>query len=506
MAEDLSNDVLKQVTELVNQLKSEKANRVPRKILVKKLDDIRQKLERVKPVKVEEVKLEKMEQIEDIQLKSKKIGLDFKNKFSCITALYESLNSWFVKKYQEIKMHVPMNNMILSGGVTGSFIRQLLELPFALAEGFTTDGYGQPNGHDVDIVLFEELGARNAKLIGSVLSAYCHELNNLIKMHDINPEKVTAPKFGSLDVISVSDVTLKKEDMKQDDAIGRKKVADIPHFVLNCVDSDENLYTIDLLAWLPLTDDKWPTGDYNVNSLILNKNGLKLTKGIKGKTSMMQILHCIANKEANCLIDLHTLHVDAFSNNYYDMGYSAKSNLMQIGFFFTNRAKIMAYGYNKMSSKFKVPKFSIENTDECYVTSCKPPYINIHLECSHKISTMAFMGEITKGKNQYKDQFACYLCRKPMRILFEDIKESKIEVLNPIFVHEMPKKQPKINNKEMSVKLFSEESNKYLEELLNGDKEAEQVMPAQNYQNDYGVNDFIQRLDHRRYGGIGGRS
>jgi hypothetical protein len=384
----------------------------------------------------------------------KSVGEQFSNRVISGLELFNSIKDY-------IKKDCGIN---LNGGISGSFVRQLFELPFSLAEEFQDESFGNPKDHDIDIVL--SMYNNNIELYGreevcESFIKYCNELDSYIKYHNLNQQKVKEPKIGTMTIISILDITITTDKILDTDAIGKKNLIDIPHYIIKTLDNNNKLVVFDIMAYFP-SGNIWPSGDFDCNSLILTNKGIQLYDNYSEST-LSDILYRISKKEAKCLVNFEKIQDIIFSGNltrnekipYYK----------QIGFFFANRAKLLAYGYNKLSSDFKIPKYLIENNEDCFVTCCKPPYINMVLKCGHKLSVMAYMGELTKGKKEFSEVVQCPYCRADLAVNLEEVDVSKINTFNPK-VEIMPNIDYIEEDNKYKQKIFSEDSMNFLKEMM----------------------------------------
>lgn len=409
-----------------------------------------------------------LESLEEVKKKNefiKSVGKNITVKLISAISLYESINNYFKKAGYKHD---------LDGGIAGSFNRQFFEFPFAIVDDFSDQSYGNPKNHDVDIIIVKNKSDSVTSIHKSyyketelILRQMCNEINTYLKFHLLNPQKVTAPIFGELKLIEILDITLTKDKISSSDPCGKKKLVDIPHFLFKLIDSNNSVYTFDIMGWTPsVGNSDWPNGDFDSNSIILSKFGFNfIDRNIESKTNFYDTLFRIRQKETCCLINLCDIQNKAFQGGLTRN--DKVIHLKQLAFFFANRLKIMAYGYNSISSDSSIPCFSIERKEDCFITSCKPPYINIHLNCNHKISLMAYIGELVSGNRENSEAIRCPLCRGDLKIKFEEKKVSRI----PISSFDINIKEEKINyNEEENIfkkNILSDDSSSYIFELFS---------------------------------------
>ena len=332
-----------------------------------------------------------------------------RDKYLAQTKAYQNIGSQFAGRllmYKDIikSLREFMDPYQITCAIVGSANRQLFELPFALEDGFTTKGYANPFGHDVDIVIFDSIN-------DIITKKYDLDLvrQKIIKyMEYLNTEKSAGIFFGRHMVTDISDVTVSPNMVSIDDPIGKKYLVNIPHYNIKLTDSDGNIIVVDIIGWHP-NIPLWPTGDFDVNTLKLNDNGIKCDG------NFLDIISNISKKEATCLIDLKKLY-----NN-------GGQCLQQLGFFLSNRLKIMTYGYTNIVSNHLYPELVNEADEDCYITYCKPPYLAMKMNCGHKLSVMAFI-MLLKNEFNYK----CPLCRTAFGINFVDKKSENFRFDRPM--------------------------------------------------------------------------
>jgi hypothetical protein len=412
-------------------------------------------------IKINELETQLLDK-EKIINKSVNIGKDFVNKLICIISLRKTF-----------KQLLGINFII-----SGSFIRQIFELPVALSESFITSGYGNPIGHDIDIFLTE---FQNIKLIEKIREKI-KEMNNFIKYNKLSPSVFPPIKFGEYELIEITDSTLK--EMSPNEMMGKIKLLNIPHYIFKLKDDNNNLITIDILGWKPESDILWPNTDFNVNSLFLTNTGII-------SNDFDDILYNIINKEAKCLINLKILH-DALIE--VKPKSEKRNRLNQIIYFLTNRIKIIGVGYNIWGNN--IPDIFIEYNESCLISELSPPFLSINLLCNHNISIMTFIGIINEI-NDFTEAISCPFCRKSILMKFKNIsaKEilfwtpNKIEVKNePINVT-----VPKLDEKQ----IFSNESKEFIQIKLKNTHEEHNYEPRRMPQvrpgNITHINDEIPR-------------
>jgi hypothetical protein len=204
------------------------------------------------------------------------------------------------------------------------------------------------------------------------------------------------------------------------------------------------------MGWYPEIvgqDNKWPAGDFDVNTLVLNNKGIHI-KETKHDLSLFSILENIENREAQSLINLERIQNEIF--NMYDRNLKI-GNFKQLSFFIGNRLKILSYGYKNILGY--VPVTCIENEQECPITYLPAPYMTVTLECGHAFSSMALMSSVHRI-SAASFNFKCYLCRNPFRLRLvqkSSIKKPSLKIGDNISMSSAIKKGlllNKLNNQE----------------------------------------------------------
>ena len=367
--------------------------------------------------------------------KSVKIGKDFVNKIKCVLSLR--------KTFKEL--------LDTSGFIGGSLIRQLFELPVALSESFSTMGFGDPIGRDIDIYLYKCRYDCDVPFFSSKLQEKIKEMNNFIKFHKLSPHTFPAIKFGDYELVEITDSTL--TELSDDDMIGKKKLYNIPHYLFILKDSANFQITIDVLGWKTESDFYWPNCDFDVNKLFISDSGINTPDD-----DFDDVINQIINKETKCIVELKLLH-DTLSDILPKS--EKRSKLNQLVFFLTNRMKIIGTGYKICGNN--IPKIFIEEKEYCNISDMPPPYLSINLVCNHNISLMTFVGIINE-LNQYTEAIRCPYCRDSILMKFDNIEAT--EVISWIPTEQHIEVIPLTVQKSNEISLFSAESKEYITNIL----------------------------------------
>lgn len=390
--------------------------------------------------------------------KIKFIGDQFSNKLGAAMSLMKTLNTYY-EKY----------GFTLRGGITGSLIRQLLEVPFALQDCFEEEGFGNPDAHDIDIVLEKYVAEEDKRNFGNILKLFTTELLTHIKFQNNYPDVIEKLKIDNLTIVDVYETTITNDLISENDSEGKKRLLNIPHIIIKAIDSNKKVYTFDVLAYMPNVDPRetWSNGDFDVNTLMFTRFGIETNNNYS--SVLFEILEHMRKKEAACRINLEEYQTKIMSQ---PLTRSQKiPYLKQIAFYLANRTKILAYGYKDITSDFKVPCIELETKEDCYITACAPPYLKVELVCGHKLSVMAYTGEVVRGKNDFNEGIKCPLCRGNLLIKFKDNLPSTIKTFEPTIKDKKKEHYPEEKNP-LKQKLYSEDSEKYLMELFHAPEEA----------------------------------
>ena len=73
-------------------------------------------------------------------------------------------------------------------------------------------------------------------------------------------------------------------------------------------------------------------------------------------------------------------------------------------------------------------KIYVEEKETCPITSAKPPYLSLNLECGHNISIMALAGLANIRQSDYSEAINCVMCREKLIPKMVDKPLNKIEI------------------------------------------------------------------------------
>jgi hypothetical protein len=265
----------------------------------------------------------------------------------------------------------------MNPSITGSFTRQLLELPFALENTFSTANFADPRNRDIDIIVANNFGSGTTH--SQCVTAAIDILMGIIQK---NPHE----KFTLLKSYNVSINKINKND-----TVGKKALYNIPHckLIFQYMSTEKHI-EIDIIGWKPMSLQGWTNIDFDVNGIMLNNKGFST----QYSANFLDTIINISEKKCKSLVNC---------KNIYDHGYSNASTLSQLLFFVCNRMKIITNGYSIEAAE-NIPVIKIERENKCIITGDKPPYPLFHLECDHWISISSLI------KNIQKSDFHCHIC------------------------------------------------------------------------------------------------
>jgi len=291
------------------------------------------------------------------------------NKLEKKIKLFEDITKDFNLKVYVIKIIMKFfREMQITKGfnvhpyVHGSFVRQLVELPFWMDKIEMSN----PIGRDIDMIL----NIPDANIAKEAINFFIKNYSKSNQDHILIIEKKEC---------TIPEIVDSNTKPKKNYTPGILGLQNIPHykFKINYIG-----YTIelDIMAYSPTYNKLWSSIDFDVNALKLNENGLSI-----GEFGSVFFLDNIKNKIADSKINIQTLQETAFLKpNLY------KSLFTQILFYLTERLKILSEGY-KIKSKTLLPEIKVITTDtgEC-------PFIR--LKNKSWISLIEFAESIAKNK------------------------------------------------------------------------------------------------------------
>jgi len=337
---------------------------------------------------IEELKKELTKKDDDDKLMHR-ISCDYSDKFN----ICKDMLNFF-------RIYIPS----VSGGIFGSFMRQLFELPFMLQNAgnlgaIENRGFGNPINHDLDIVISIK---KNQDIVLELIQ--CMKIINYITMR-CKTENINKLYFGNYYVDDISDVSIK--EINKDSPEGKINLVGIPHYQLKLCNKDNNkqYIMVDIMGWLPNY-----TFDFDINTMIMTE------QYIFSPENIFDIIENIRDKTASVRYDIATVH-----KQFLDSQVKSESitKLKQLSYFMGNRMKILTHGYNKILGN--IPNTFVEYTDDCIITGFSPPYIAYELVCGHKFSVISLMMSMNKTAEQF--DFKCYLCRQAFIIKFINKQE-----------------------------------------------------------------------------------
>ncbi len=423
----------------------------------------------IKVVKRESQKLiDKEAELIDAKLKyekGKKIAKAHSERMELFSVLWENLVKHFPEDYKP------------TGGLTGSWIRQFIEFPLAQSKDFEDPGYGNAIGHDLDIVMYTNLYPSDKEYVSTYFNKAMKKFQDHVSFSILNPELCKPITITNKSLIQVIDVTILAKDIKESDPIGKKALIDIPHSIFKFKDNNDNsIIEIDVIAFKPESAEGWTNIDFNVNGLMMSDRGIEYCGDIR--SGFLATINSIINKEPICLINFESIVENATKPGM--LRTEKVPYFMQIAWMLRNRYKICSVGYKNIVSFDKLINHSINTEDDCPITGCKAPYYEIKLNCSHKISLMAYIGIMEESKFDSSQAIKCPLCRADFSLELIEKKPTPINIfelktLSEIFHNKF--NDCKLEEKEEE-KLTSEDAESFVLEIIN--KKPSITLPANN--------------------------
>lgn len=165
---------------------------------------------------------------------------------------------------------------------------------------------------------------------------------------------------------------------------------------------------IDLISHKPTKelalDKNWSTCDFDVNLLTISNAGYGLSFGYEN-ASFFEVIEHIRRKETVCKIPFARILAMAQAQSLFQE--KAKFLKLFVVYITQRWAKIHKNGYSTLHS----PMLSIEKEEECTLTGIKAPYVNIQLQCTHKVSLNYFSSYLDNGNLEHSEAMRCPFCR-----------------------------------------------------------------------------------------------
>lgn len=340
--------------------------------------------------------------------------------------------------------------------IFGSLPRMLFERAFyGLSE---LDGYGNTINHDIDLYVYREKDHYDQS-----------EFKTFINLFTLIKSNMT---FGEYKIHSIHDKTITSLSRVLDNA--KDRMLDIPHYIIILKNGDK-IIKYDLLGYKIEPKHTW-TNEFDINSLSISGRGIHCDQ------SFFDTIINIMNKTADCTIDFNKI-IDPLVNP------SHRSDKVKIFndllYFSCMRTKILSIGYKQIyNDKFGMIELSIEKDNDCFITSLKPPYIQMELECGHKCSLMALAGIINIRASNDTESILCPLCRHNM---IPKIKITKnLAKLKNYDVIEEDMPLMSLPSPEIGDEIISKENKDYITGLMYG-LTPQQVMSGQFPISDYNL-------------------
>lgn len=378
-----------------------KSTSPPKKLVESKTSKVMETVSVPLEVKTPEVK-EMVSTSLDLQSTIGHIGHDFMWKMQACFAFLQMMKQLFLGQ-----------QIIANGGIGGSFIRQLFELPMAMIDGFKGT-FGNPIGNDVDVTLFPSVPTVDTKTkVVNILTTLYKDICIGVKLHQLGPETHKTLMLGPLEIVHIRDVTIREIDGKHDPD-GKKRMQFIPHYVITTKTPIGTNISIDVIAWSPESSASYPNCDFDVNSYVMTSEGI-VPKDANRKMCMFTTMHHIFNREAQCFVP--TININTCRS------VNLRQHIAQIAYFTHRRLNnITTAGYDKVTSIGHTLATRLETKEDCHYTGQEAPYLCVTLECGHEMSIMMLYSLVYKSD----DVTCCPMCRGPFRLKHEEHKPSAI--------------------------------------------------------------------------------
>lgn len=356
--------------------------------------------------------------------------------------------------------------------VFGSFTRNLIEKIFMCS---SENGFGDPLNHDIDIVLYNDCFTYSSD------KDNFYEFISLLKI--VSNNQSIEFNFEGYKVIDVIDKTLRQDDIKSTDGVGKSLMLNIPHFTIS-LKKDDFVIKYDILGYKMIhttQNDTW-LNEFNVNTLTFSNNGIQINNKENWKTyDFYYIINSVLNREAVCNVNFESLLKDFLLKTRKNK----ISVLNQIIWFLTYRTKILSLGYKNITSERNFFDLKIEKEEICEISGNEPPYLKIKLKCGHYISLMGIVGIINIRQSEWSESIKCPCCRADLELYFKKIEPNEIKI------PKIPSKEAFIiDDYELSNVIISEENMNYISHIMNNGT-VEKEEPLQN-------NTFSQNIIGRR--------
>jgi hypothetical protein len=385
----------------------------------------------------------------------------FKNSTNHLEEKFEALLS-FIKF---IEHNVPQS----SCKIYGSFVRQMFEKMFLST--YDESGYGDSENHDVDMHIFESKEKYNE---------FKTEFNNIIDTFEVM-EKLDFDaniKFGNFYLVRIMDLTLNVNESETETLERMKKTLSeyiirynnnnnvnpiniddeelpsrsmmyyrkiikrmeqtikdkfdgLPHFNIILKNPSNNKYIIiDMLGFPIKQNDYDISSDINVNTLCITHNG------IESKSDFFDTIRSIYKRNGIMKVDMNKMVEDLHKPLLFSEKTKLYNNFVNfIGF----RTKILSVGYSNIFSdnNKQICDIYVEEKETCPITSARPPYLVLNLECEHNISIMALAGIANIRQSDYSEAINCPICRAKLIPKMVDKQLTNIDIPDPSIVSDI---------------------------------------------------------------------
>lgn len=384
-------------------------------------------------------------------------------KFKISTSHLEEKFECLISFIKFIEINIPSS----STKIYGSFVRQMFEKMFL--SSYDDSGYGDSENHDVDCTVFEskEKYEESKK-----------EFNNVIDTFEVM-EKLdfsASIKFGNFYLVKISDITmnLSNNDVERLERLRKnldsyiisynartnnpinitdtilpsrnmmrtrlqinklaqnikEKFNNVPHFNIIMKNPSNNKYVIIDMFGFPIKENEYNIqDDINVNTLCITRDGINC------KSDFLTTIRSIYKRKGITCIDIVKMKKNLENKSLI---FSEKTKIYnQLVNFIGFRTKILASGYSEISSENEICDMYVEHNEICPITSAKPPYMCMNLQCGHSLSIMALAGIANIRKSDYTEEISCPLCRSKLIPKMLEKQPEHIEIPDPSIVSQI---------------------------------------------------------------------
>lgn len=326
--------------------------------------------------------------------------------------------------------------------IYGSFVRNLIERIFVTEDD--TSGYSNSKHHDINICIYDDKNDYITKY--KYFNKFIQMITSLSEIYNLVNYKLAVYSFNGYYITKIENIT---NTYIYD---GDKLINDVPHYIIYMKDETGDVIQINLMTYWIYANTNFIN---DVNSLYIDIQGIKSSMR---KANFFDIINNIKNRVALCYDNFNLNNINSING----LRTKKEKYLKEMIYYLNNQTKIHEVGYNKIYSLSGYPIYNIETKEECILSGCEPPYINLKLECGHDISIMAFTGIVNIRNSEYIESINCPYCKKSLCL--------KLSIFLPPVLNIPTNNNYYKNNNNKSIKnyeksriIMSEDNIKYME-------------------------------------------